>query len=184
MAVAGDGDVLPLYQILHLAAQAVHVVEVLHADALLAVLVGVHRGDAAAGGTELLIGQALLLHHVLQAVIGQADDGLLADLEVFRGDGDALLGQAADLTHQVLQVDDHAVAHDVDGGLPEDAGGQQVQDEGALVIDDGVACIIAALIATDNVIIGGKQVHHTALAFISPVDSNDCGQHLIFPFCC
>ena len=117
-------------------------------------------------------------------MVGQADDGLLADLEILRGDGDALLGQTADLTHQVLQVNDHAVTHDVDGGLPKDAGGQQVQDEGSLVIDNGMARIIAALIAADNVIVGGKQVHHAALAFISPVDSNDCGQHLIIPFCC
>ena len=37
--------------------------------------------------------------------------------------------------------------------VAQDAGGQQVQNELALVVDDGVAGVVAALIADDDVIL-------------------------------
>ena len=149
--------------------------KILHAQTFFHVLVGVDRRDAAAGGAELAVGKAILLHDVLQLVVGHTDDSLVADFQVVRRDGDALLAQVRHLSHQMLQINDHAVTHNVDGGLAQDAGREQIQDELALVVDDGVPRVVAALIAADDVIVGREQIDHTALAFIAPVDSHDCG---------
>ena len=49
-----------------------------------------------------------------------------------------------------------------------------MQSELAILIDDGVTGVAAALIADDNIIVLGQQVNHAALAFIAPVNTNDC----------
>ena len=51
----------------------------------------------------------------------------------------------------MVEVDHHARAQHADNVRVQDAGGQQVQDELALRGDDGVAGIVAALIAGNNI---------------------------------
>ena len=123
------------------------------------------------------LGQAGLLQAVLQDVVGHGDGGAVGDLEVGRGDGDALLPQAGDLAVQVVGVDDHTVAHDAHHVRAQDARGQQVQNELAPLVLDGMAGVVAALVAHHDVIILAEQVHHTALALIAPVDPCDCSKH-------
>ncbi len=75
---------------------------------------------------------------------------MVARSEIFRflrGDLNALLAQLLDLAVQMLRVDDHAVAHNADDVGAQDAGGQQVQHELAALVLDGVAGVVAALIA-------------------------------------
>ena len=116
-------------------------------------------------------------------MVGQADNGAAADLEIVGRDGHAAGAQSAALIVQVLQIDDDAVADDIDRGLAEDAGGQQVEDELALLIHDRVTGVVSALIAADYVIVPGEQVDHTALSLVAPVDSYDCSKHFpIAPF--
>ncbi len=74
---------------------------------------------------------------------------------------------------QALAVQGHAVAQNVHDALAENAGGQQVQCKLAVLVDDGVTGVAAALIADDHVIVLGEQVHHAALSLIAPVDTYD-----------
>ena len=140
---------------------------------LLLILVRVEGGDALLGGAVLLVLEALLLQGVQLPVPGQQQGGPVADLQVFRGDGNASGPDALHLVVEVLAVQGHAVAQDVYHALPEDAGGQQMQGELALVVDDGVAGVAAALVADGDVIVAGEQVHHAALALVAPVDAYD-----------
>ena len=74
----------------------------------------------------------------------------------------------------MLDIYNHAVAHNVNGGLPQNAGGQKVKDEFALLIYNGVAGVVSALIAADDIIIRREQINHSALAFVAPVCSYNC----------
>ena len=148
--------------------------EVAHAQGLLHIFVRVNGGDAPAGGAELLARQAVLLQLIQQLVVRHTDGSLVADLQILRRDGDAALPEAGHLAAQVLQVDDHAGAQYIDGALPEDAGGHQVQDKAASVVDHGVAGVVAALVADHHVAALAEQVHHAALALVAPVDAHNC----------
>ena len=48
-----------------------------------------------------------------------------------------------------------------------------MQCELALLVDDGVAGVAAALITDHHVIVLSQQVHHAALSLIAPVDTYD-----------
>ena len=167
-------EVFPLQQIGEPRPQGVPMPEIPQAQGLFHVFVGVHGRDAPAGGAELLVPQAILLQDVQQLVIGHADGGPVAEQQMAGLHGDAALAQALHLTIQVLQVDDDARAQDVDGLVPQDAGGHQVHDELALFVDHGVAGVVAALITHHDIVAGGQQVHHAALALVAPVGSHDC----------
>ena len=104
---------------------------------------------------------------------GQQQRGPVTDLQVLGGNGNALAGDIHDLVPQALAVQGHAVAQNVHHALAEDAGGQQVQRELTLLVDDGMAGVAAALIADDHVIVLGQQVHHAALSLVAPVDAYD-----------
>ena len=80
-----------------------------------------------------------------------------------------------DFMEEMLCVDHHAGTHHVHGFIAQDAGGEQIQNELALVVDDGVSGVIAALIAHDDVVLLAEQVDHAALALVAPVDAyNGC----------
>ena len=81
----------------------------------------------------------------------------------------------------MLRVDDHAAAHDADNVRAQDAGGDQVQDELAALVLNGVAGVVAALIAGNNVIILAEQVDHAAFALVAPVDTGDGSKHTFLP---
>ena len=103
----------------------------------------------------------------------QQQGGALADLQVLRCNRHTCGAQGLDLVIQVLAVERHAVAENVYHALAEDAAGQQVQGELALIVHDGVACVAAALIAHDHVEMVGEVVDHAALALVAPVDAYD-----------
>ena len=48
-----------------------------------------------------------------------------------------------------------------------------MKGEFAVLIHDGVARVVAALIPADDVIISCNEVNHTALALVAPVDAYD-----------
>ena len=49
-----------------------------------------------------------------------------------------------------------------------------MQGKFAVLIDDRMTGVAAALIANDDIIVLGQQVYHPALALVAPVDANDC----------
>ena len=71
----------------------------------------------------------------------------------------------------------HTGAEHVHGFVAQDAGRHEIEHELALVVDDGVAGVVAALIAHDDVVLLAEQVDHAALALIAPVDTYDGCQH-------
>ena len=81
----------------------------------------------------------------------------------------------------MLRVDDHAAAHDADDVRTQDAGGDQVQDEFAALVLDGVAGVVAALIARNNVVILTEQVDHATLALVAPVYAGNGSKHTFLP---
>ena len=140
---------------------------------LLLILVGIERRDALLGGAVLLVLEARFLQRVELAVPRQQQGGALADLQVLRCNRHTCGAQGLDLVIQVLAVERHAVAENVHHTLAEDAAGQQVQGELALIVHDGVARVAAALIAHDHVEMVGEVVDHAALALVAPVDAYD-----------
>ena len=56
-----------------------------------------------------------------------------------------------------------------------------MQGEAALVIDDGVTGIAAALEANDHVRVGCQHVGDFTLALIAPVGAYDCFNHCCVP---
>ena len=102
--------------------------QIAHAQGLFHVLVAVSVGNAALGGAELCtgLGQACLLQAILLHMVGHGDGCAVGNLQVCRGDLNALLAQLIDLAVQMMRVDDHAVAHNAHDVGAQDAGGQQV----------------------------------------------------------
>ena len=108
------------------------------------------------------------------AVPGQQERGAVADFQVVRRQGDALPHHLLHLRPQVFGVQRHTVPEHIDHTPAENAGGQQVQREFSVFVDDGVPRVAAALIADDHIIVPGEQVHHPALALVPPVDAHNC----------
>ena len=151
--------------------------QISHTDAFFHVFIAVNRRDAPAGRAEFLVLEPRFLHAVEHDVIGHTDLRLVADLQVFGRDPDAGFRQFADLLCQVLDVDDHAVAHDARDVASQNARGQQIEHEFSLRVDHRVSRVVSALIADDDVLILREEIDHSAFSFISPVDSDDCSEH-------
>ncbi len=115
-------------------------------------------------------------------MIREHDRRAVADLQVFGRDGNALAAQFVHLFQQLFGVDDRAVAEDVDHAFAENTAGQEVQRKLTIFVDHGVARVVAALIAHDDVVIRRDQVYHTAFSFVTPVDSYDCTVHFYRSF--
>ena len=105
---------------------------------------------------------------------GQQEGGPVADLQILRGNGHPGGPEGVHLRQQVFAVQRHAVAQNVHHTFPENAGGQQVEGEGAPVIHHGMSGVAAALIPHHHVKVVGEIIHHAALAFVAPVDPYDC----------
>ena len=137
-------------------------------------LIRVEGGNALLGGAELLVGQSCLFQAVQLPMPGQQQGGPVTDHQILRSDGYALGGDLLDFLPEIFGVQGDTVAQNVHDTLPEDTGGQQVQGKLAVLIDNGMTGVAAALITDDNVIAVGQKIYHPTLAFVTPVDSYDC----------
>ena len=158
--------------------EALGVEELADADAGACGLVDVGGADAAAGGAEGALAASLLLEPVEEDVVGHDDVGAVADLEAV--EVDAAGAEALDLLTEDVRVDDDAVADDAGGLGPEDAGGDEVELELALLVEDGVACVVAPGEAGDDVGVLGEVVDDLALSLVAPLAPDDgvCGHSL------
>src|SRR5262249_12294594 len=97
-------------------------------------------------------------------------------------DLDALRAQSVNLIEQRLRINHHAIADDAGLARMGDARRNQVQNEFmidfATANDDGVAGVMAALIASDDVEMWREQVNDLAFAFLSPLGADDCEVHV------
>ena len=81
--------------------------------------------------------------------------------------------EARDLGDEGPRVDDEAVADDVQDALPADAGRDEAEGEVAVFELDGVAGVVAALVACDDVEGGGDQVDDLPLPLVAPLAPDD-----------
>ena len=145
--------------------------QIAHAKRFFHIFVGIDRRDTASGGTEFFVCQSVLFQNVTHLVIRHADRRAVTDDQMLRRDLNALVAQHFNLVEKMLEVDDHARPHHVDGLVTQNARRQQVQNELALFVDDSMPGVVAALIADDDIIFFAQKVDHAALAFITPVCS-------------
>ena len=169
-------------RVLHLAD---HEVELLaHEDLLLEVadpepdppnLVAVGRADAAPGGTQAIVAPDAFLELVEERVVAHHHVRALADDQVVGLE--AALPELVDLLQQDARVDHHPVADDAGAGRVEDAAGQELELELAVLGDDGVARVVATLAPDGEVGPLGEEVDYLALALIAPLASDDDHDH-------
>ncbi len=176
-----EHDVLPLHGGIQPLAQPLLVKEVADLNAGLGVFIGIEGGDAGLGRAEGPAGQPLLLIAVLQHMIGHQQLRPLRDDQI--GGGHALVGDALQLCDQFFDVQRHAVSDDIGYMGIERTGGEDMQCKSAVVVDDGMTGIGAALKADDN--IGGLRQHigDFALALVAPVCAYDCFYHNVLLLC-
>ena len=136
-------------------------------------LVLVGRADAAAGGADLARTGGCLPGGVQVPVDRQDQAGIVGQGQQLRPDGDALALDPGDLVEQGPGVDDHAVADDGRLALHH-PGGEQGQFVGLVPDHQGVAGIVSALEAHDDIGPVGQPVDDLALALVTPLGAYDC----------
>ena len=95
---------------------------------------------------------------------------------------DLARAELVQLGDQQPGMDGHAWPDDAHRPRIEDAGRNQVDRETALLVDDRVARVGAAVPADDQVRVAGEQVDDLALALVAPVAADDCrDRHAVNP---
>ena len=145
-------------------------------EADLGVFVAVAGRDAALGGAERLACEACFFVAVQQDVIRHDDVRSVGDEQLRFGH--ALLHEAVDLFDQLRDVERDAVAQHAGGPLGEDARGEHVQGEFAVLVLDGVAGVAAALKTDDDIGVLRQHIGDLAFAFVAPVGADDRFNHV------
>src|SRR5690606_31147704 len=133
--------------------------------------VGVGRTHAPLGGTDLVLAALLLLKPVEDRVVGH--DDVAAGREPQVAGVDAALVQALDFLEQQSGVEDDAGADDAEAVGPEDAGWDEVELEGALIGDHGVAGVRPAVGPDYEIGALGHNIDQLALALVAPLATED-----------
>jgi len=92
-------------------------------------------------------------------------------------DRHALLADVRDFIREMLKIEHHAGAEDVHRAGSQNAGRQQIENEFAALVHDGVTGVVAALIADNDLMLGGEKIDHAALSLVAPVDSDNSSKH-------
>ena len=77
--------------------------------------------------------------------------------------------QPVDLADERDRVDHDAVADHADLAAPQNAGGNEMENVFFAAMNDGVAGVVAALTADDDVGVSGQDIDDFAFAFIAPL---------------
>ncbi len=142
-------------------------------------LVAVGRADATPCCAEPVVAANALLELVEERVVAHHHVSALADDQVVGLDPP--LSDLVDLLEQHPGVDDDPVADDAGAARVEDAAGQQLELELAVLGDDGVAGVVAALAADGEVGTLGQEVDDLALALVPPLPADDDDDHQAMP---
>ena len=135
-----------------------------HANAAPPGLVLIDRADAARGGADAF------QHFFHRAMSGQQHMRAIADAKLAR-DGNAGGFERIDFAEQRGGIDHQAIADHGQFPRPQNAAGNQLQDEFLVADDYGMAGVVPALVARHEVETVGEQIDDLALAFISPLRS-------------
>ena len=169
----GEDRVLLLERDVELLPEDLRIEKVLHSQTNTRGLVGIGRTDAALGGTDLVLAQTTLGELVEFLVIREDQMRVAADLQL-RGI-DTLALEHVEFGDEHARVDHHSIADDRRDVRVENAAGHQLQLEGLAIDHEGVARVVTALIADDEMLIAGEQVGELALPLVTPLGSDDDG---------
>src|SRR5437868_3556628 len=114
---------------------------------------------------------------------GQDQRDVFGDTQILRADRDALLLQPGHLVEKGLRIEYHAVADHREFGGPQYPRRQQRQLIGYAVDDEGVAGIMPALEARDDVGLLRQPVDDLALSLVAPLgaDHDNIGHTRVSP---
>ena len=135
-------------------------------------LVFVGGTDAAAGGADGGAAGGGFGGELDHAVVRQDDLGAVGDEEL-PVDGEAGVLESFDFGEEGHGIEDDAVADDAFALWPEDAAGDELQDELFAGDDDGMAGVVAAGVAGDDVEALGQDVDDFAFALIAPLGTKN-----------
>ena len=105
-------------------------------------------------------------------VVGHHQMGVAAHPQAGGGVDPAGL-EAVDLPQEHLRIDDDAVADHIHDARVEDAARDQLEGIGLPIDHDGVAGVVAALVADDQRHLTREEVGELALALVPPLRSHD-----------
>src|SRR5207247_10274620 len=126
------------------------------------------RSNPASTQLALLVEDPVVRQHKVRAIAHQQ---ILVDL-------DSQFTQTLDLTDQRHRIDHNAVSNHADFAAPQNSRRDEMQNIFDAAIDDGVAGIIAALTAYDDIGPSGKHVDDLAFALVAPLHANqNCVRH-------
>ena len=148
--------------------------QVFHAQAQPPRAIGVRRPDPAPGRPDSRGRQTRLVRLVQREVVRH--DHVRTATHPDAGDVDAPLGQHVELGDQRQRVDHDTVADDRCDVRVQHAGRCQPQLEDLVTADDGVAGIVAALVAHDHGGLLGEEIGRLALALVAPLQPDDHGR--------
>ena len=83
--------------------------------------------------------------------------------------------QSDDFLDEAGGVEDDAIADDADFARPKDAGWDEVENVFDAGADDGVAGVVAALRADDDIGFVREEIDDFSFAFVAPLGSDDDG---------
>src|SRR6476659_9552047 len=146
--------------------------QVVHANPDPRHLIGIRGTDASAGRPDPARPFRLLVRLLNCLMVGKNQMGPAAHGKV-TGNPHALALQVIKLFDERHGIDHDAVADETKGAAVQDAGGNQVKDKGAAIIDDGVACVRATLIAYNHIGLTRENIDNFALSLVSPLGSDD-----------
>ena len=170
---AGDHAVLARAGLADDLLKAVGVHKIVHADTAALGFVHIGRADALFGRADgrALLGLFGLAERVQLEVPGQ--DAVAARVDEQLVGRHALFVQAVDLAQHRLGVDDHARPDHVDAVRVEDAGRDELELIGLAVYHDGMAGVVAALAAHNQIGLRRENINEFALAFVAPLGAEN-----------
>jgi hypothetical protein len=172
----GEQPVLVGQDALDPLAQDAPVEEVLHPKAEPPGTIAIRRADASTRRPHRGIGEACLVAAVEGHVVRH--DHVRAPADAHARDIDAALGEHVELGDQRQRVHDDAVADHRGHVRVEHARRRETQLEHLVAADDGVAGVVATLVADDHRGPLREEVRRLALAFVTPLEpDDDRGRH-------
>jgi hypothetical protein len=136
-------------------------------------LVFIGRTNTSQRGANLFVAKPLFAGVIERAMIGKYQVCAGTNLHAVWRDLDALRHQAIGLFEESLGIDHHAVPEDAYFAAMNDAGRQQMQNKRLVSDLYGVARVMSALVAGNDVEMLGKEIDDLAFAFVAPLGPDD-----------
>ena len=148
--------------------------EVLHPEPDPHRLVGVRRADTPLSRAEFAVTEVPFVQGIELLVVRHDQVGIARDLQGRAVDATAR--QHVHFGEEHLRVDDDAVADDRGDVVVENSTRNQLEGEALTVDHQGVAGVVTALIADDQLHLLGNEVGELSLPLVAPLSTDDDGR--------